>query len=284
MPSSNRAFTLVELLVTMGLMAMLATVSIAGYYGAVKGMTERGAKDDVISFIRLAQQRALVEQTPVAVFFMNRALRAEDEDTGAAARTVGIAVAVRMCGRISYINGNYLSDEYADLEKTYPTRSTQSGYKGSTMRLWRMVEGSSVENCFSTVRDCVEKKSLQTETLLMCGNNYTTNTAVWCFVKEGGDGNAQWRTGDPYGTEIASLQLPHGYVFEGGSMPSTVGETKGAGNPFFFFPDENSIKGRKDATGQDFNFSGIKISAVGTGSSGTQRAANINRNDLKDTH
>ena len=67
----TRAFTLVELLVTMGLMAMLATIAIAGYYGAVRGMTERGAKQDVASLVRLAQQRALVDEVPTAVFLMN---------------------------------------------------------------------------------------------------------------------------------------------------------------------------------------------------------------------
>ena len=93
-------FTLVELLVTMGLMAMLATMSIAGYYGAVRGMTERGVKQDLIAFVRLAQQRALVDEVPTAVFLMNRYLRAGNQDLGEAARVVGMAVAVRTDGRI----------------------------------------------------------------------------------------------------------------------------------------------------------------------------------------
>ena len=60
----ERAFTLIELLVTMGLMALLATVSIAGYYGAVRGMTERGVRQDVISFLRMTRQRADIDQVP----------------------------------------------------------------------------------------------------------------------------------------------------------------------------------------------------------------------------
>ena len=37
--TAQAAFTLVELLVTMALMGLLATVSTVGYYAAVRGMT-----------------------------------------------------------------------------------------------------------------------------------------------------------------------------------------------------------------------------------------------------
>ena len=273
---AQRAFTLIELLVTMGLMALLATLSVAGYYGAVRGMTERGVKQDLVAFVRLAQQRALIDETPTAVFFMNRMLRAGNAEYGEAARVVGLAVAVRMAGRISYVNGNYLADEYADLEKTYPVR-TSGGRRGATMRLWRMVDGASVDSSYSTVADAVERVNLNTEELLGIGG-YQTNTTVWAFVKEGGQGSASWRTGDPYGTEIASLQLPHGYMFDGASV-SQVGDTKGV-KSFFFSPDKSNIKNNFNATGSDFDFSGISIVASRPG--GQSTVGTIKKTDLRD--
>ena len=290
--TSINGFTLIELLVTMGLMALLATVSIGGYYSAVRGMTERGVKQDVISFVRLAQQRALVDQVPTAVFLFNRKLRDQNDDTGESERTVGIAVAVRTVGRISYISGNYLSDEYGDLGKTYPTNGA-SNAKGS-MRLYRMVDAGSVEACFSTVRDYVVRRQLDTEELfgakLLGGGTVTLpdntvfgvgNVPIWAFEKiSGGEGNAQWHVGDPYGAEIAHLQLPHGYLF-GNAIPNRVGETKGAGQPYFFDPEK---LGALDYQGSQFDFSGIDIRAYRPGKDSPERVETISRSDLNDNN
>ena len=71
------AFTLVELLVVIGLMALLGMVSVAGYFAAVRGMSDRAAKEDTVSLIRLAMQTCLIDQTPTAVLFYNRQTRVE---------------------------------------------------------------------------------------------------------------------------------------------------------------------------------------------------------------
>lgn len=281
-------FTLIELLVTMGLMALLATVAIGGYYSAVRGMTERGVKQDVISFIRLAQQRALVDQVPTAVFFMNRKLAEEDLDTGEAERIVGIAVAVRTVGRVGYVKGDLIADEYGDLDKTFPTNGANTR---SSMRLYRMVDASSVEACFSTVRDHVVRCSLDTEELfganLLGGKSVTLPDSttfsanalnIWAFQKISGDGNANWRVGDPYGAEIASLQLPHGYVF-GNSVPTKVGETTGASAPCFFDPER---LGALDYQGSQFEFNGVEIRVRRPGKDSLERVDTISKSDLND--
>ncbi len=233
----TRAFTLVELLVTMGLMAMLATIAIAGYYGAVRGMTERGAKQDVASLVRLAQQRALVDEVPTAVFLMNQKLRDDNLDTGEAERIVGLAVAVRMAGRISMIKNDVLIDEYSDWRNSFPETGTSSA-RGTRMRLYRLVDvgsGSSQDSsCYSVVDDHVTPVELDAEELLMASIS-TNNLVVYGFKKRSG-GSAAWKVGDPYGFEIATVQLPAGYIFEGG-RPSQVGDVLPAKH-FFFFPDK----------------------------------------------
>ena len=273
---SIRGFTLVELLVTMGLMALLATVSIGGYYGAVRGMTERGAKQDVVSFLRLARQRALVDQVPTAVIFMNRRLSTENLDLGESALIVGEAIAIRRVGRITHINGSYLSDEFGDLDKTYPTNSASSSGQTADMRLYRM-QDQNVR--YSTVRDRVVRTRLSTEILFgmdISGNYQTNNVSVWAFEKTGG-GSASWKVGDAYGTEIASIRLPHGYVF-GSSIPGQVGQTSDVGSPCFFNPDDAS------ALGVNMSFNGIDVRAYKPAKGGQQlkQVFTVGTSDLKD--
>ena len=272
---SIRGFTLVELLVTMGLMALLATVSIGGYYGAVRGMTERGAKQDVVSFLRLARQRALVDQVPTAVLFMNRRLSNENVAMGESARIVGEAIAIRRVGRITYVNGNYLSDEFGDLEKTYSTDAGGSSGSTADMRLYRM-QDQNVR--YSTVRDRVVRAKLATEILFgmnINGNYQTNNVSVWAFEVTGG--SASWKVGDAYGTEIASIRLPHGYVF-GSTVPSQVGKTSDVGSPCFFNPDDAS------PLGVNMNFSGIEVRAYtpAKGDQQLRKKFSVNATDLTD--
>ena len=282
--SSIRGFTLVELLVTMGLMALLATVSIGGYYGAVRGMTERGAKQDVVSFLRLARQRALVDQVPTAVIFMNRRLSKENLDLGESARVVGEAIAIRRSGRISYVDGSYLGDEFSDLEKTYPTATSGSSDNSPGMRLYRMQDKNNVE--YSVVEEYVERCPLRSQEqffgLGLKGNasltlpdntTYTLPQSIWAFKKKSG---GTWKVGDAYGTEIASLRLPHGYVF-GSTIPSEVGTTSD-GITCFFNPD--------DATpvGVDMNFSSVEVRAYTPAKGGQQlkKVFTVVKSDLKD--
>lgn len=303
----KRGFTLVELLVTMGLMALLATVSIAGYYGAVRGMTDRGVKQDVISFIRLAQQRAMVEQTPVAVFFENRYLREEDEELGETMRVAGRAVAVRMAGRVSCISRKglygvgttYLIDEYADLDKTFPSNSLpkQPVSKG-TMRLYRMrPDANSLEQFCTLVEDQVvqARLTLDRNDLLNAnrdpsfnGGTYDDNDVMkaiesaWAFREAPGNNwlsGSQWRVGDPYGTEVATLNLPNGYVFGTGSIPATIGDIKSVGKPQFFDPDTLDAE---IVQGSRFDFDTIALSAIRPGNNTPKRFDSVSKKDLDD--
>ena len=310
----HHGFTLIELLVTMGLMAMLATVSIAGYYSAVRGMTERGVRQDVISFVRLAQQRALVEQTPTSIYLMNRMFRTEDEDMGEAAYVAGIAV--RMAGRISCISksgdnggGIYLIDEYADLDKTYPTNAVGKSIQGkgrTGMRIYRM--GANIRSAkagYSVVHDRVIRAKLDTnlEDLLVSEgkdaagtfqfDSSSVNDAIrtaWGFQVNNkidndarGGADNDWRVGDPYGVEIATLQLPHGYVFGTVSdVPREIGVTKDVGKPMFFDPAVISADKYK---GSDIkNFQNITISAFrpDRGGASMEQITTITSNSLND--
>ena len=73
--SMKRAFTLLELLVVIGIMGFMGTISVGGYRAMRRGMEERGVMQNVNQFIRSAYQRAQIERQPVAVYFWNETLR-----------------------------------------------------------------------------------------------------------------------------------------------------------------------------------------------------------------
>jgi hypothetical protein len=70
------------------------------------------------------------------------------------------------------------------------------------------------------------------------GNNY-----VWGFKERtgagGGLGAASWEVGDPYGVEIARLDLPKGYIF-GTNPPRDEKLNSATPKEVFFDPDELS--------------------------------------------
>lgn len=142
-------FSLVELIVVIGLMALLSTISIGGYFAASRGMTARGVVQDTASIIRQAMQTCLIDQVPTAVLFCNRRQNTKAKDGEA----YGTAIAIKMAGRISYIatsgktaagqalpvGGGMLVDEFADWNQSYPMDASD----GSSQRAIRLYQMSS---------------------------------------------------------------------------------------------------------------------------------------------
>lgn len=140
-------FTLVELLVVIGLMGLMGTLSVTGYLSASHGMKTRGAVQDTVSFIRNAQQVCLIENTPTAVIFLNR-YTGKKNDGG---EMVGRAIAIKMAGRISYVSktgrsvgggrspGPMLIDEFGDWNASYPHDSSSSSDEQGS-RIYRITD------------------------------------------------------------------------------------------------------------------------------------------------
>ena len=78
----KRAFTLIELLLVVGIMGLLGTVSVGGYQQMRRGMEEKGVIQDVNTLIRAAYQRAQIDRQPTAVVFWNETLRGENDANG----------------------------------------------------------------------------------------------------------------------------------------------------------------------------------------------------------
>ena len=261
------AFTLVELLVVIGIMGVLATLSVAGYSAATRGMADRGVIQSVVSLLRVAQQTCEIDRVPTKVLFFNRRL-ASGASQDDAALYQGTAIAIKQAGRItlkpSQVN-NLLIDEFADWNQSYPMTGSDNS---PGMRLYRMKsddESQDIDGCSVVVKPFVKYYALQ-EYMIQAGVQMSTwcsrhnrtgagnrpqgarssyvnngNNYVWGFETSGGGGgslsSASWEVGDPYGVEIAQIDLPKGYIF-GSSAPSGDRLTAASVKEVHFDPEQ----------------------------------------------
>jgi len=249
--SRRAAFTLVELLVVIGIMAVLATISVAGYSAASRGMADRGVIQSTVSILRIAQQTCEIDRVPTKVLFFNRRLSDSGSSDSDATLFQGTAIAIKQAGRISVrpsMVGGLLVDEFADWHQSYPMTGAENS---PVMRLFRMKAGEDesqdIDGCSTSVRPFVKSHALEdymiqsgtqindwcrthrrdasdnrpngAQSYVPNGNNY-----VWGFEEKSGSGGSlaasSWGVGDPYGVEIARIDLPKGYIF-GTSAPSS---------------------------------------------------------------
>ena len=244
-PMTKRAFTLVELLVVMGIIAMMATMSIGSYFAVVRGMTDRGAIAAATSVISLAHERACIDLSPTVVYFYNELVRTENRKTGIDAVAAGVAIAVRRAGRISRVNGNRLNDEYADLDRTYGIMDNPNSPKCETFRLYKFdlggmqyssVYSEAVEDGIGNERYLIEQpvaRNFKKEN----GENERVNVLpAFSFLRK--DGFNGWKAGDAYGYEFARIRLPDNYIFGSqGDLPTENNPVRKLGTTVKCYPD-----------------------------------------------
>lgn len=272
--AGRAAFTLVELLVVIGIMAVLATISVAGYSAASRGMADRGVIQSTVSILRVAKQTCEIDRVPTKVLFFNRRISDASSDDDST-RYQGTAIAIKQAGRItispSQADG-LLVDEFADWNQSYPMKGSE-GSPG--MRFYRMKSGNDenldINGCSVMVKPFVthyelQEYMIQSDTVMStwCNSHGRTasendtgsssyvengNNYVWGFAASsaGGSGASlsvgSWQVGDPYGVEIARIDLPKGYIF--GSSPPSDDKLKAATikavsfNPAEFEPRPN---------------------------------------------
>ena len=259
--SMKAAFTLVELMVVIGLMALLGTVSVTGYFAAARGMAERAARQDTVALIRQAMQVCLIDQTPTAVLFFNRQTKLESNSKDKAssgneakASGAGVAIAVKMAGRISYRKGDLIVDEFADWNQSCPVTTSSSG-NDVGIPFYRMsdLDGQvkqGIDKCRSYVSTAVEPVDFNNEYMIAYGDQVqrfcddfkkrpqdnkrfsgTTynngNNQRWGHRIKQANG-ITWNAGDAYGVEIGKLELPKGFLYGSKVANSTKVDPAGA--------------------------------------------------------
>ena len=220
------AFTLVELLVVIGLMAVLATISVAGYSAATRGMADRGTIQSTVSILRVAQQTCQIDRVPTKVMFFNQRLY-DNNDPDTPPLFQGTAIAIKQAGRITLpIVNKLLIDEFADWDQSYPKSGSASA---PNMRIFQMKKGGGgdgINGCSTMVRPFVSPYNLHDDYMIQADATFeqwcaahgrTGNDKVWGFMITGG--KQDWEIGEAYGVEIARVDLPKGYIF-GSSVPN----------------------------------------------------------------
>ena len=214
----SAGFTLLELLIVIGIMGLLGTISTGGYRAMVRGMEERGVMQNVNSFVRAAYQRAQIDRQPTIVYFWNETLRSKTDDNFEI--VVGKAVAVRRSGRISRKDGSVLMDEFADLNFTYMTNDErEDGSSGnsseSLMEIYPMdnLTQGGLQRSFVQAQVVYREDSVQ----FLGGRkaDESDQSGVipgYGFMLKDANG-VSWKQGMAYGFEFQRLQLPNGYVF-----------------------------------------------------------------------
>lgn len=310
----KKGFTLVELLVVIGIMGLLGTVSVGGYRAMQRGMAERGVMDNVNHFIRAAYQRAQIDRQPTAIFFWNETLRQEDDYS--APVVIGKAVAIRRSGRITKVDGQLLYDEFADLERSFATDDNTAGGIGdgsagqtkATMYLYPIDKLSDIEDSSAgehLPRSIVEQRVTGRNPLTplyLSGNNgvlehndsgnaYRSgetlqkgNLKSYAFKLSSDDpSQVNWESGMAYGFEFAELELPHGYIF-GSTYSDDIGKPVRTQGTLVFEIGACTGNGIEGSGGVRNRSGVISVSSLRPGDSGaiTTKEVGTSRNPTED--
>ena len=275
--TSRRAFTLVELLVVVGIMGLLGTISVGGYRAMRRGMEEKGVMQNVNTFIRAAYQRAQIDRLPTVVFFWNETLRAATADDNEI--VVGKAVAVRRAGRISEVQGQLLCDEFADLELSYPTDQDERGRNTeNSFYLYPMDKLSTLESNSKLLRSTVEGKVYQMTIGLtyisgMDGKDLDAGKLYTYAFKLSDANGVQWKAGTAYGFEFANIELPRGFIFGQNYSSSYADPIKEAGT-MVFYVGANSGNGQTSGSGMGSRTK-VEVYSLRPGSDGSLTAQSV---------
>ena len=218
----KKGFTLIELLTVVGIMAMLGVAASNGYRALARGMRERSAVAAASAALRGARERALVDRRPTIIFCYNRMVREPNANADVNGIVVGAMTAIRCAGRISGIGdgGDLLYDEFADLDRVYRSTDDKEDCKETIgLRLFRYDK--------SDMRYSIIAEAVLQDKAMAYVPSYGDSTEVMLtafYNLRRSQHEPSWKIGDRYAFEFIDIELPEGFVFGKGNLPTRAGE------------------------------------------------------------
>jgi len=268
----KKAFTLLELLTVIAIMAMMSTLSLGAYRGIVRGMEDRGVIATATLIVSAAQNRARSDHAITAVHFYNVLTQEGDDTPGKQVDYMvhGEAVAVRGVGRFTRVLGNYLADECNDLEQEFevkdstdptvrnPDAKTSGRYAtgfAQKMRLFKLTTlddakgGGKKLPCSKVLMAAVVGPDLDPvedfhfeQPTQPDGKTPIRQIPNVCF-KVVDDNGIQWRAGDVYAFPFKETVMPNGYVFgTKNDLPTSAKDPVRFVKSIVFDPDDTQTK------------------------------------------
>ena len=187
-------FTLIELMVVMGLMILISSIVVSGTFGMTRSSSYRVAEDIVFNTLQMARQRACTDGKRVIVAFMvDRSDNYEDNALSIIEATGTIT---------EEVTENYIQDRCATLSKYTGSGVRVSGE--STNTVWNLRTGAKFTGFTLTITP-IEGVPLPGR------NNDSYSYSVSQIRPKGGFDRTFWAKGDPYGFQVGQSQtLPKG--------------------------------------------------------------------------
>ena len=219
----RNGFTLIELMVVMGLMVLISSIVVSGSFGMTRSSSYRVAESTVFNTLQMARQLACTDGKRVVVAFA-------DKDNA-------LSVVVATGTIWEDVKGAYIQDRCANLAK-YTGSGVQVGGK-STNTVWNLRTGAKFSGFTLTSDKNIEPQRIPG------GGNDKYAYAVSQLTPRSGFDKSFWKKGDPYGFQVTQpLVLPKGFKIGFGSVGSSPG-----GRLLVFEPDGTGFVGTSSKTG-----------------------------------
>ena len=189
-------FTLIELMVVVGIMILIATIVVTGSFGMSRASSYLAAENVVYNTLQAARQKACTDGKPVIVAFVKREESGGDESYA--------LVTVQAAGTISDVDSTYFYDRGALFEGYSLGRNKDDS-------VWNLTTGACAEGPFEI--SYVGYGKLTPKPIPgFSGHEYGYDVTQIKFDKAL-KGNL-WKPGQTYGFQVGEMQeLPLGFKF-----------------------------------------------------------------------
>ena len=196
----SSGFTLIELMVVVGIMILIITIVVTGSFGMSRASGYLAAENIVYNTLQAARQKACTDGKRVVVAFVKREEEYGDGDNYA-------LVTAEAVGTITEtVENTSIGDRCSPLGDHVGEDGTDS--------IWNLGTGISVPGPFTILRSTIQGQ-------IPSGGGMFSYDVITLKLKADSDAgsnrsfNSQyWKSGDPYGFQIGEMQeLPTGFKF-----------------------------------------------------------------------